>query len=103
MFTAKTVRGREVTLNFTRAAGLKTLDGGAPTGFSLAGEDQKFHAATAVLRGAQVVLSSPAVEKPVAVRYGWADHPVVNLANGAGLPASPFRTDSWELTTQKIK
>ena len=103
VFTAKTVRGREVTLNFTRATGLKTLDGGAPTGFSVAGEDRKFHAATAELRGSQVVLSSAEVEQPVAVRHGWADHPVVNLANGAGLPASPFRTDSWELTTQKIK
>jgi sialate O-acetylesterase len=32
---------------------------------------------------------------PVAVRYAWADNPICNLYNGAGLPASPFRTDSW--------
>jgi sialate O-acetylesterase len=43
------------------------------------------------------------VEKPVAIRYGWADYPVVNLVNEAGLPASPFRTDTWELTTQAIR
>ena len=103
VFTAKSVRGRQVTLNFNHAAGLKTLDGGAPTGFSVAGADQKFHAATAEIRGSLVVLTCPAVDAPVAVRHGWNDHPVVNLANRDGLPASPFRTDSWELTTQKIK
>jgi sialate O-acetylesterase len=44
-----------------------------------------------------VVVSSPEVSEPVAVRYGWADMPKVNLFNGAGLPASPFRTDNWPL------
>jgi sialate O-acetylesterase len=39
-------------------------------------------------------VSAPSVEKPTAVRYGWADFPVVNLANKEGLPASPFRTDA---------
>jgi len=40
-------------------------------------------------------VSSPEVAAPVAVRYGWADNPPVNLVNGAGLPAVPFRTDDW--------
>lgn len=104
-FVEKTVKGREVTLSFNHVgSGLKTLDGGAPTGFTVAGADGKFHAATAQIRGQyQVVVSSPGVEHPVAVRYGWANYPVVNLANGAGLPASPFRTDDWELTTQKVQ
>jgi sialate O-acetylesterase len=38
---------------------------------------------------------------PVAVRYAWADVPVVNLYNDAGLPAAPFRTDDWERITEK--
>jgi hypothetical protein len=29
------------------------------------------------------------------VRYAWADNPACNLANQAGLPAVPFRTDDW--------
>ncbi|HTH47475.1 MAG TPA: sialate O-acetylesterase [Candidatus Limnocylindria bacterium] len=105
VFTAKSTNGREVTMNFTHVGkGLKTADGSAPTGFTVAGEDGKFHAATAQIRGtSQIVLSSAEVEKPVAIRYGWADYPVVNLVNEAGLPASPFRTDTWELTTQAIR
>jgi sialate O-acetylesterase len=41
------------------------------------------------------VVSSPEVKQPSAVRYAWADNPVCNLVNKAGLPASPFRTDDW--------
>lgn len=73
-------------------------------GFAIAGEDRKFVWATAEVIGDQVVVSSPEISKPVAVRYGWADYPVVNLycAPGVGepdLPASPFRTDDWPMIT----
>lgn len=68
-------------------------------GFSIAGEDKKFVWANAVIEGGTVVVSSPKVPKPVAVRYGWADYPVVNLWNKDGLPASPFRTDSFPMIT----
>ncbi|MEI7730656.1 MAG: sialate O-acetylesterase [Verrucomicrobiota bacterium] len=73
--------------------------GGTPmllSGFTLAGEDRKFVAATAVIRGNTVVLSSPAVPKPVAARYAWANWPQPSLFDAQGLPASPFRTDDWE-------
>jgi sialate O-acetylesterase len=46
-----------------------------------------------------VVVSSPEVLEPVAVRYGWSDFPIVNLWNKNGLPASPFRTDAFPMTT----
>jgi hypothetical protein len=49
----------------------------------------------ATIEGEAVLVSSPEVAAPVAVRYGWADNPPVNLVNGAGLPAVPFRTDDW--------
>src|SRR5207237_5792452 len=62
-------------------------------GFAIAGEDKKFVWADAKIDGDAVVVSSPSVEKPLAVRYGWADNPAVNLYNKDGLPASPFRTD----------
>jgi len=68
---------------------------GAVKGFAIAGPDKKFHWAEAVIDGNQVVVSSPDVSFPIAVRYAWADNPVCNLFNEAGLPASPFRTDDW--------
>lgn len=69
------------------------------TGFTLAGEDQKFVNASARIEGDTVVVAAPGVAKPVAVRYGWANYPLGNLWNKAGLPASPFRTDDFPLTT----
>ncbi len=66
---------------------------GRLTGFAIAGEDKKFVWGEAVIEGDTVVVSSPQVAKPTAVRYGWANNPTCNLYNKAGLPASPFRTD----------
>ena len=78
--------------------GLVAKDGDLQ-GFSIAGPDRKFVWASAEIKGDKVIVSSPGVPNPVAVRYGWADFPVVNLFNKSGLPASPFRTDSFPLTT----
>ena len=86
----------KIRLNFSHAEGLKAQDGGAIKGFAVAGEDKKFHWAEVTLEGDHVVVSSPGVPKPVAVRYGWADNPNCNLVNSANLPASPVRTDKWE-------
>ena len=70
--------------------------GAAPVGFAVAGEDKIFHWATAEIVGKDtVVVRSPKVAAPVAVRYGWADNPVVTLYNSARLPMNPFRTDDW--------
>ena len=63
--------------------------------FALAGDDHKWYWADAALDGDTVVLSSPSVAHPVAVRYAWANNPATNLYNKAGLPAVPFRTDDW--------
>lgn len=73
--------------------GLVAQDGGPLRGFVIAGEDRQFVAAQAEIRGDKVIVWSDAVPKPVAVRYGWANVPDVNLANKEGLPASPFRSD----------
>ena len=64
-------------------------------GFYIAGGDHVFHKADAKIEGETVVVSSPDVLFPIAVRYAWANNPVCNLYNGANLPASPFRTDIW--------
>jgi sialate O-acetylesterase len=71
---------------------------GKLVGFTIAGEDKVFHPATATIEGDTVVVTSDKVSKPVAVRYGWLNFPVTNLANKAGLPASPFRTDDFPTT-----
>jgi sialate O-acetylesterase len=66
--------------------------------FAIAGEDQKWVWADAVIDGGDVVVSSPDVPKPVAVRYAFSGNPAgANLYNKAGLPAAPFRTDDWEI------
>jgi sialate O-acetylesterase len=75
--------------------GLAVKAGAKLQGFAIAGEDKKFVWANAEIDGETVVVSSPQVERPVAVRYAWASNPVCNLYNSADLPASPFRTDNW--------
>ncbi len=73
-----------------------TKDRGPLKGFAIAGKDGEYFMAHAVIRGDTVVVSSPRVPAPTVVRYAMADNPTCNLCNGAGLPASPFRTDCPE-------
>jgi sialate O-acetylesterase len=77
------------------AGGLRTNDGGAPKFFTLAGEDGKFYPAEATIVGNQVKVTTAKVKRPVALRYAFTNYAVTNLENGNGLPAVPFRTDSW--------
>ena len=88
--TTMRIEGGTVVLAFKHAAGLAAKEG-ALTGFVVAGEDGRFQSAQARIEGTTVRVSSPAVDKPAAVRYAWANDPECNLVNGAGLPASPFR------------
>ena len=85
----------KLRITLRNAEGLKTTDGAAPKGFAIAGDDRKFHWARAEIAGDHVIVQSPEVPNPVAVRYAWENNPDVNLVNGAGLPASPFRSDDW--------
>jgi sialate O-acetylesterase len=96
-------RGNQVFLSFHHVGRGLEARGGELKGFAIAGEDRKFVWAGAEIQGAQVVVSSPEVPNPVAVRYGWADCPVVNLWNKDGLPASPFRTDDFPMVTAPKK
>jgi len=80
------------------AEGLK-VQGNDLKGFAIAGEDQQFKWAKAKIEGNTVTVWSEEIENPVAVRYAWANNPVCNLYNSAGLPAIPFRTDDWKGVT----
>ncbi len=73
--------------------GLATNDDQPPSHFELAGEDQVFHAATASIDGDEVIVSSPEVLDPTAVRFAFTSDAQPNLINVEGLPASSFRSD----------
>jgi sialate O-acetylesterase len=87
-------------LRFTHLAGGLVVHGPRLMGFEIAGEDQQFYPAEAKIDGAEVVVSSAKVPKPVAARYAWLDDPKCNLYNKVGLPAPPFRTYDWTVSTQ---
>lgn len=72
-------------------------------GFQICGADHAWVWAEAKIQGDTVLVSSPRVKDPVAVRYGWANNPTVNLYNGAGLPGGPFRTDDFPALTRDVK
>lgn len=93
-----TVEGDRIRLHFSEADGLRFR--GAPVGFAIAGSDGVFRWGDAGIEGATVVVRHPDLPDPVAVRYGWSDFPPCVLENGAGLPASPFRTDDFPLLSQ---
>lgn len=94
LYKSKSVQGDSIRLRFRHTGGgLVSRDGKPLTHFTIAGKDGKFVEAQARIEGDTVVVSSPQVPKPVAVRYAWHQEAEPNLANKAGLPASPFRTD----------
>jgi sialate O-acetylesterase len=93
--------GSTVRIQFSHTTGgLKTSDGGPLKGFAIAGPDHHFAWADAKIEGDSVVVSAAGVQDPASVRYAWAINPVCNLVNGEGLPAVPFRTDTWKGITQ---
>lgn len=105
VFDQLTISGNTVRLTFRNPGhDLVLRDTGGPylKGFALAGADRQFVWAQGELQGNVIVLRSPQVPKPVAVRYAWGNMPFLNLYNREGLPAPPFRTDQWpDLTTGK--
>jgi sialate O-acetylesterase len=78
---------------------LASRDGKPLSWFTIAGADQVFHPAEADIDGAAVVVRSADVPEPKHVRFGWHKLAEPNLANEAGLPAAPFRTDTWTVQT----
>ena len=96
-----TQEGTGLELSFESSAGLRSRDGLPLTGFTLAGEDRVFYPADAKIEMGKVIVSSPAVPRPVAVRLGWHETANPNLVSAAGLPTTPFRSDDWPLTLAK--
>ena len=98
-FESMKIEGSAIRVKFTHAKGLQAK-GGPLKRFAVAGTDNKFAWADALIHGETVVVSSPQVPQPVAVRYAWADNPDgCNLFNGEGLSAFPFEATG----EQKVK
>jgi sialate O-acetylesterase len=84
-----------IRLHFAHTDGGLVVKGAKLEEFAIAGEDRKWYWADARIGGDTVVVSSPSVPNPKEVRYAWQSNPAATLFNGAGLPAGPFRTDTW--------
>ena len=89
-----------IRLKFKHTDGGLFVKGDKLGEFAIAGEDQKWYWADARIHGNTVIVSSPSVPEPKAVRYAWQGNPAATLFNGAGLPAVPFRTDTWPGITE---
>jgi sialate O-acetylesterase len=99
-FRKQTIQAHQIALEFDSiGSGMVPAKPGKLDTFAIAGADQKWQWADAEIKGNTIVVSSPKVSKPVAVRYAWAMNPSPRnlLYNKEGIPASPFRTDDWPL------
>lgn len=95
VFKESKIEGNKVRVVFDHTGeGLK-MEGEKLQHFMIAGRDKNFVPADAEIQGGTVVVSSPDVRDPVAVRFGWGSTDMTNLFNSSGLPAGPFRTDNW--------
>jgi len=95
VYERMTIEPHQIRLHFAHHGGGLVARGGPLMGFTIAGHDRVFRNASARIENNTVVVWNPELPDPAAVRFGWANFPVVNLWNRAGLPASPFRTDDW--------
>jgi sialate O-acetylesterase len=90
------IAGNQIVLQLKDIGNGLMAKGGKLKQFCIAGADKKFVWADAVIRANEIIVSSKLIQKPVAVRYAWADSPVgANLYNKEGFPAGSFRTDNW--------
>lgn len=104
-YKSQEIKGNQIILTFDNiGSGLSTPNNDDLKGFEVAGADKVFHSAKAIIKDNKVIVSSENVQNPVAVHYGWADDDTqINLYNKEKFPASPFRTDNWELMTANEK
>jgi sialate O-acetylesterase len=95
LYDGMTIEGSRIRVRFHHVGGGLVLDTAKGSSLVVAGVDGQFKPAAAVVDGDTLVVSSPDVAAPVAVRYAWEDDPITSLRNKEGLPASPFRTDTF--------
>ena len=100
IYKSMKIEGRNIHLSFAHTVGgLKSRDGKELSEFQIAGDDNKFVPAKAIIDGETVVVSAAGVSAPKNVRFGWHKTANPNLVNKDKLPASPFQTDKWQGST----
>jgi len=92
-------KGNKLIISFSNSQKLLTNDNKPPSEFQLAEANGKFLTANAKIKGNKIIVWHPDIKNPHDIRYAWAESPVVNLYNGEGLPALPFRTDNRKALT----
>lgn len=100
IYKSMEVQKKKIVIHFDFAEEGLVQKGKSLKEFYIAGADQVFHRAEAKIKGESIIVSSKEVTNPKAVRFAYTDTAQPNLFNAAGLPASAFRTDNWEI---KIK
>ncbi|QNN25486.1 sialate O-acetylesterase [Planctomycetales bacterium ZRK34] len=91
-FKAMKIEGDSLRITFDNTAGGLTWRDGKPGPyFQIIGEGAGWQTADAKIDGDSVILTSPKVKKPAAMRFAWHKLAEPNLVNGAGLPTSAFR------------
>ncbi len=103
MYSSHEVEGNNIRVFFDYANNGLDSNGETLTHFEMAGKDKQFYPADAIIDGEELVVSSKYVQYPLAVRYAFHNGDEPNLFNKEGLPASTFRTDNWEIFTDKVK
>jgi sialate O-acetylesterase len=101
LYREQSVEDGSIRIHFDHVGSGLVAKEGDLSHFEIAGEDQNYHPAKAVIEGETVVVSSSQVASPVAVRFAWSNVAEPNLFNKEGLPASSFCTDQWKRITDK--
>jgi sialate O-acetylesterase len=102
-FESLSIHNDQIRITFRNAKGGLVARNNEPlTCFQVCGEDRVFYPATAEIDGDVVIVSSPEVNEPIAVRFGWEDTAQPNLFDKQNLPASPFRTDGFDLQSKGV-
>jgi sialate O-acetylesterase len=88
-------RGDRIIINLADAPTGLVAKGGEVRTLMIAGDDKVWYRAGGKIEGSRLIVFSPEVKKPVAVRYQFSDAGIGNLFSKEGLPVAPFRTDNW--------
>ena len=101
MYKSMEVINANAVISFDNAPTGLMVKGANITEIYIAGADKIFFAASATIENNKLIVSSPEVAQPAAVRFAFSNKAMANLFSKEGLPVNPFRTDDWEVDTSK--
>jgi sialate O-acetylesterase len=98
IYKSNIVQGNKIIISFhsaTIGTGLLSKDNTVLKEFEICGSNNIFYQADAIIVGNTVEVSSPNVTVPTVVKYAYSASPITNFTNKEGLPATPFKTSTW--------